>query len=426
MQTHLEFSFDNEKGIELMEGEAEASLDKDKLSLRTISGNNVRVKYGDIRKINDLNHQIQLKLASGRTLNLSKLGYSYKRFYKNITEKRNEKIIKLLLLNESLKGKFEGDFEYSDEETDSTKSDQDSEIRLYETSLVLVPKNIDPIKLPYGDISEIIKGDYVFTIKTSVGEELKIKKLGRSHKEFERKLDSLLGKLTKNIRSELEKLVESDHRIDEVNLIEVSRLMKDGRAVKKSEIKNISKKVWRSIENSLDKIDIKKEYEFLISLSELNDVYVGVKRGLMGDLTNQYVWFLIPVVDNKRDQPRNAVFMEGSSVSKSGGKATYAFKVSQKEEVLCNKEDKLKLLKERNKDFIQKVNRCMMDINFRREPIYLTEDKLDDEKYSKYKFAIQNIPSLRFLRKHYIGRVIHRSKEQWRRGIRNILDKATV
>jgi len=60
-------------------------------------------------------------------------------------------------------------------------------------------------------------------------------------------------------------------------------------------------------------------------------------------------------------------------------------------------------------------------INFRREPIYISEEKLKEPRYSKYRFFITRLPALRKLRDLYIGRVIHRSEEQWRNDVMDLL-----
>jgi hypothetical protein len=63
----------------------------------------------------------------------------------------------------------------------------------------------------------------------------------------------------------------------------------------------------------------------------------------------------------------------------------------------------------------------MLDINFRREPIYLPEERLDETDYVKYKIASQRIPSLQTLRNLYIGRVMHASPEQWKNDVMELL-----
>ena len=63
----------------------------------------------------------------------------------------------------------------------------------------------------------------------------------------------------------------------------------------------------------------------------------------------------------------------------------------------------------------------MIEINFRREPIYLTENQLESTEYTQYRFAIAKIPSLKILRDLFIGRVIHASKEQWKADVTSLL-----
>ncbi len=63
----------------------------------------------------------------------------------------------------------------------------------------------------------------------------------------------------------------------------------------------------------------------------------------------------------------------------------------------------------------------MIEINFRREPIYLTENQLESTQYTQYRFAITKIPSLKALRDQFVGRVIHASQEQWKADVISLL-----
>jgi hypothetical protein len=63
----------------------------------------------------------------------------------------------------------------------------------------------------------------------------------------------------------------------------------------------------------------------------------------------------------------------------------------------------------------------MIDVNFRREPILLSEEQLEDNKYVQYRFAIAKMPSLMILRSLFIGRVIHSSLKQWQNDVASLL-----
>jgi hypothetical protein len=63
----------------------------------------------------------------------------------------------------------------------------------------------------------------------------------------------------------------------------------------------------------------------------------------------------------------------------------------------------------------------MIEINFRREPIYLEDGKLNEPPYQKYLFAAKRLPSLQTLRSLFIGRVIHSTPEQWQADVLALL-----
>jgi len=108
-----------------------------------------------------------------------------------------------------------------------------------------------------------------------------------------------------------------------------------------------------------------------------------------------------------------------TTTEETAGKATYFFKIVNRKDYpnLRNPEE---LDKETDK-LIERINRCMLDINFRREPIYLLDERLEESDYVKYKTALQKIPSLQLLRNLYIGRVIHSSSEQWKSDVMELL-----
>jgi len=67
------------------------------------------------------------------------------------------------------------------------------------------------------------------------------------------------------------------------------------------------------------------------------------------------------------------------------------------------------------------INSCLQAVNFRREPIYLAEERLYEPRYARYRFSVMRLPELRRLRELFIGRVIHSSPEQWKRDVEDLL-----
>ncbi len=161
---------------------------------------------------------------------------------------------------------------------------------------------------------------------------------------------------------------------------------------------------------ALMRTKVKEEYEFLKSIGEKDKIYIGFKKGLMGGLTGDYFYFFIPT--------GNAIAFETAG-EKETGRATYFFRIVSRKEY--KKVNKAKIDSQIG-DLVLKVNRGLEAINFRREPIYLPEEKLDDPEYAKYKFSMAKIPEIKLMREFFIGRVIHRDDEQWQKDVKSLFE----
>ena len=53
----------------------------------------------------------------------------------------------------------------------------------------------------------------------------------------------------------------------------------------------------------------------LETLSASEQVRVGIKRGLVGNLTGSYLWFLFPIKNQKLGKLDNAIAFEAFSIS---------------------------------------------------------------------------------------------------------------
>jgi len=71
----------------------------------------------------------------------------------------------------------------------------------------------------------------------------------------------------------------------------IAKLMKDGRAARRFDIEAISPGIWTELENKIDSFGIKEQYEYLKSIGQAERTCIGIKRGLMGDLTSEYYVF---------------------------------------------------------------------------------------------------------------------------------------
>jgi hypothetical protein len=438
--------YDDESNIKT-EGEAKATFDERYLTLTVMFGEPMLFAYTDIVGISDYDYKVDLFLTSKEKLNLWGLGYQYEDFLFQLYKLRNELMLKYLLIDESLlKGGFEAQYSLINPNGQTNQTGK-CEIRLYDTAMVVLPQKSDPIRLPYCYITNVNKQDYALKITNEFLEKIEFTQLGQNFDPLAKALSDSINKMILRTQENIKELIPE---ATPLALNKIASLMKDGRAAKRKEIDLQSQDFWRRLEKKIDEAGITKEYNFLNSLAAKDQVSVGIKRGLMGDLTGTYIWMMFPLLNpgtnrlsntiaieafNTQDNPEDikqqgdsekSVFETEEETSQNQDEkqkpattgATYFFRtMSRKEYSPTKDEDLIRELE----NFTKNINRAMIDVNFRREPIFLSENQLDSTKYVQYRFAIARMPSLRMLRSLFIGRVIHSSLEQWKSDVASLL-----
>jgi hypothetical protein len=448
MEVTVNYKLYDDKSNIKNEGEARATLDKQYLTLTVMFGEPLLFSYTDIIGISDYDYKVDLFLTSKEKLNLWGFGYQYEDFLFQLYKLRNELMLKYLLIDESLlKGGFEAKYKQLDP-NGQTNQTGNCEIRLYDTAIVVLPQKSDPIRLPYCYITNVNKQDYTLKITNEFLEKIEFTQLGQNFDPLAKALSDALNKMILRTQENIKELIPE---ATPLAINKIASSMKDGRAAKRKEIEIQSQDFWRRLEKKIDEAGITKEYEFLNSLAARNQVCVGIKRGLMGDLTGTYIWMMFPLLKSGTNRLSNTIAIEAFNTQENTGEdkkqqmilentvseteeetsqnpdeeqkpattgATYFFRTMGRKEYAQTKDEDLIIELE---NFTKNINRAMIDVNFRREPIFLSDEQLDSTKYVQYRFAITRIPSLKMLRSLFIGRVIHSSPEQWKSNVASLL-----
>jgi len=415
MECSASYFLSDEAGQITASRDAQARLEEENISILPKFGESLFFSLRDILEIFEGDYKIHLILTSKEKLTIFNLGYKYEDFLRVLSRLRNEILLKDMLMHETLrKSGVEAEFVYFDD-GGNEKQRGKCEPRLYETAVVVIPEKGELVRIPYSDILEIQDEDFTLAITTDFGEKFVFSGLGKQFDPFTKTLSDLINELSLKVQSSLKELLP---KADPSVIRRVARFMKEGKAARRSDIESISPELWIELEKKVESTGIKEEYDFLKSLAQKERMCIGLKRGLLGDLTGEYIWFLVPIYSTNSKEPGNAVAMEAIS-EEGGGKATYFFRIVSRRDYLNFK--RIEDLHREADNFVKTINRCMLDINFRREPIYLPDERLKEPQYAKYNFAIQKIPALQTLRSLFIGRVIHSSPEQWKNDVMDLL-----
>jgi hypothetical protein len=443
MEAEVNYKIDDAQGQVTSQGQAKANLDEKYLTLNVKFGQPMLFAYTDIVGISEQEYQFDLFLTSKEKLNLSGLGYNYENFLAELYRQRNQLMLKYLLMNELLiKGGFEAVFNSIDSQGRINLSDR-CEVRLYETALIILPQKNDPIRIPYCYLSQTSEIDYKLVLTTEFGEKFEFSMLGEKFNALVKDLSDAYNKLMLRSQQTIKEIIP---QADPATITKLAVLMKDGRTAKRKDLEAISPIFWQRLVKKIIEADENQEFTFLESKALKDQMHIGIKRGLIGDLTGSYIWMLVPLlndsgklanavaleafsakainspnIQNQLEAPQREIEQESNNEKEpsSGGKATYFFKILNQSKYLEATQEQLNAELD---DFIKIMDRCMIDINFRRESIYLTNEALENPRYVHYQFAVVKLPSLVKLRKHFIGRVVHSSFDQWKNGVNSLLD----
>ena len=129
----------------------------------------------------------------------------------------------------------------------------------------------------------------------------------------------------------------------------------------------------------------------------------GAEQGEGPEKPASVLWYFMPLADGRR--PLNAVAQE---VTSEGGKATYVFRLLDQHEFISLDGEELAAAVTAA---ISRLNRALLTLNFRREPIYLADEQINTGKYARYRVALRKLDYLRWARSAFLGRAIH--NESW-------------
>lgn len=428
------YSFKDKASSDIVSGETAIKLEEQTLSFAPKSGEAIYLSLIDIINVVSADYRVSLDLSSGEKLSIYDLGFKFEDFVRTLFARRNEMVLKYLLMNEAVKKSgVQAEVAYVNAQGEQ-KNFEHCEPRLYETSLILIPSVDDPVRIPYSDILRVDDKDYSLEIATESGENIKLSKMGGEFDGIKRGLADAMNELGLKTQSTLKWVFPA---LDPAGTRNAARFLKEGRAARRADIESVSPELWSSLEKKTALAGIGKEYEHLKSLSQQDKVCIGLKRGLMGDLTGDHLWLLFPIYSSDPLRPGNVLAMEVARLqspeadadlpgenqdqaSQGAGNATYFFRIVSRKDYAKQVKDIAEMHGIMDR-LILRINRLMLDINFRREPVYLSDERLKEPQYNKYLYAVQKIPSLKALRELFIGRVIHSSFEQWKSDVSDLL-----
>jgi hypothetical protein len=311
----------------------------------------------------------------------------------------------------------------------------------------VLPANAKSFQWRLADIDDVRldSGSYEVTLQAG-GERLKISRLAKRTEEFATKMREAMNGLAAQTVQALHGMMPF---LDPDQLQSCAAVLREGRSAPLMKLAAIHKQIPAALAaNAVDK-DLKPYYDRLLEHAASGMGYAGFKlirteegeptaagtaeenpdvedQGADNDAPDAdaaapqtLYWFFIPLAQGGSTKVANVVAWEASSLS---GRATYFFRLVDPARAaqLADPAQAPSLVD----SAVRRLNSVLAMLNFRRRPIYLTDDELAmDPRFHRYAIAARRMAEVREVRASFLGRALHSSPEAWQTQVESILRK---
>jgi len=445
------FQYSHPDGTPAQSGLCQVSFDAESLTLTPLSGAPISFDLGDIDVFTPGEYELALALYSGNRRVLSQFGKAFQNLSHDLLDAYRQRLVQCLLLEDLEEiTRFEG---FARLESPRRAFSSSAEFRLYKSNLAVLPTQATGFQWRLADIDAVSFDEASYTVALrSEGESLCITKLAKRTREFQDRLREAATQLSEKGAQTLRQMFPF---LTPDQFQQVARLMKEGRAAPLGRLKAIHAKTEQALVENVVDAKLRPYFDALLARVPPGMLYAGFKlireepeeepeppteeagaHGPEAETTEEPAgplaeeveetaekepilhWFFFPLASRQdASQPGNLVAWEATSKS---GRATYFFRLQPPSGNSGQPASNTASLDA----CIRELNRAIVLLNFRREPIYLPDDALTIQpRYHRYAIACRKLPELRRLRASFLGRAIHTSPALWQKQLETFLAK---
>ncbi|MDO4544633.1 MAG: zinc ribbon domain-containing protein [Bacillota bacterium] len=382
-------------------------------------------------------------------INVSRLGNACQWFYDELRAAYNSRVLEAFLVTDAAEFETRGGYSIEEaqpqkqrasggDKVNSAASGREgplAELKVFPSCFCLLPPGKDGRRIPFAFINGLKEEDFALAVTLSTGEAYHFRKLGYDLAPFKKTIEDHIRALREKNAKFVAALCESLG--DSLGLSESTRggqLMPEGMAVPMERLNAQLPVLAAAVEKKIANSKMSDTYGSLKELCRREDIAVGIKelppekveelkaalieklsaeqesQGAGGgeadteitltpeqeDALRWRIWAVAPSKDGRHAVAEFAFPDEDT--------ATYIFRVAGEWQ-----------------EFLPLFNRGMEATDFGREILSMPEEELAKEQHALYQMALDRTPALQNLRQQFRGRVIHRSAESWKKGVRQYL-----
>ena len=389
------FQYLDASGAVSSQGSCQFRFDKETAIVTPASGTAIAFDLGDVDRAVKHDWDFELTLFTGRRIQLKQFGASFSTMSEELLAAWRDRTVRCLLLEDLEEvARYNGTTALNGPPTPA-------EIRLYKSNIAVLPLDGPAIQWRLAEVDRVSfdEGTYAVTLE-SAGERLAIAKLAKKTGEFRENLDGAIGELRTHAA---EALHTTFPFLDPDRLQRLVETMPEGRSVPLAALASIHAKLPEALIAQAVDEHLRPYFDALRSRSAGDSLMTGFKftrpdeensaegepaeTEAKKDEPSLFFWFFFPL-------PGSRAAWESTTGS---GRATYFFDAPPPVD-----------------QAIAHLTRGLALVNFRREPVYLPDDSLEQQqRFRKYAIGCRKLPELRTLRGAFRGRAIHTSLESW-------------
>lgn len=389
-------------GAALDQGACEISFDENAGVITPAAGIPIAFDLGDIDVFTPADWDLTLELFTGNRIQLRQFGGAFENLRRDLLAAWRERTLRCLMLEDLAElARFTG-----------VVNGTSAEVRVFESNLAVLPLGgrCTQWRLAEIDSFKFDEAAYGFQAHSGAG-KLTISKLGAKTQEFG---DQLQGALASLRRRAAEVLHQTFPFLNPDELRRLIALAPEGRSVGLAAMAGVNPKLPDAVIAQFISERLRPYFDALRKRAAADAVMAGFKfirpdeTGADDDAEADdaeagagdsgpdagaaklplFFWFFFPLAG------KDIAAWEATSGS---GRATYLFRAPAPAA-----------------DSIARLTRGLALVNFRREPIYLSDEAIErNERFHRYAIGARKLPDLRELRAAYLGRALHTSLDAW-------------
>lgn len=375
------------------------------------------INFSEIKEFYHRNERIFFITFNKEKYVLSHAGTLFDQLLHDFYKSRNEFLMDALFMKGGkLRAEFDGSFQRVSKFGRPINKGR-AKLKLYESSLVVVPPEQDAFSVHYHFVNfyEFDDGEYQLKVVMDDGLTLFFSQLGNDFEFFQEKMEEMLGGMYESIVNDVLKVAFMEFHA--ATLLKLAYKMKGGKAVSLKDIQKMDSDLAVAVQKFIFEDEVfAKKMKLLMDMVDEYNIFFGISKDPA--VVSNFIRFVMVAIPEKNVVAFSILPRWQQSGIQTSDKAspqheTFFFKIIIEK---GSPADKLE-------DKISEVDQTLVNLNFAKDPCY--KDKRD-LKHSPYQYAIRKLPYLRILRKSFCGKAAASDATEWQKQAKEIMKTAEL